>query len=219
MLSRVLIWLLVGCGTVQAVEIKPGTVVKPYTLVRLIPSDNERVWVLPWSQNPTPVEVVEAKDGSIVFTGSPGMYAILWLSPTGQGQAFVTITGDAPGPGPTPPGPGPSPGPGPDPQPGPRPDGFAGDVFDQAVKVGDRVTANKIADVCSQVRSAVAAGGMTRDQAAAELVKRLNDLRPPAAWTDFAAWFGEQASTRALTLPQMRAFLADCITGLEAAGK
>lgn len=207
---------IVAAQVASAATISPPNPVPTFSLVRVTPGQGERVWVLPWANNPTPVDVVEAKNGDVVFTGPPGMYAVLWLSPNGQGQAFVQISGEVP------PGPQPGPGPGPGPQPGPapnRPDGFAGEVFDQAVKINDKATADKIADVCSQVRSALAAGGMTRDEAAERLINGLNQLRPPAAWKPFATWFGQQADARANTLPQMRAFLTDCITGLEAAAQ
>lgn len=207
-------WLVAAAEWNHAATITPRNPVPPHTLVRVTPAAGERVWVLPWSDNPTAVDVVEAKNGDLVFVGPPGRYAVLWLSADGQGQAFVTIGSSPPGPGPAPVPPGPGPSPSPE-----RPDGFAGEVFDKAASIADKATAGKLAAVCRDVMQAIDRGGVSRDAAAELVINGFNAIRPPAAWRPFAGWFTEQGSQRALTLPQMRTFLADCVTGLEAAAK
>lgn len=197
---KFLLWLLL-CATVSGAEIIPGPVAPEHSFVRVRPAPGERVWVLPW-QSAATVEVEQSAAGDILFVGPPGQYAVLWFSETGQGQAFVTISGDAPVP----------PGPGPD-----VPTGFAGEVYAEAKKVGRPQDASRLADNFRSVSSAIRAGGIkTVEQAKAEITRLNNGLGLDASWKPFGTWVGAQANKRAQTLPATVTFFNDCVTGLEA---
>lgn len=209
--SRALVGIISAISVVQGwtAEIIPGPVVEPYRLVRVRPAAGERVWVLPWVQQPTAIDVVTAENGDIVWTGPPGVYAVLWLSADGQGQSFVRI-GDSPNPPvPVPPGPGPKP-----------PQGFAGKVYEKARAVNRPADCGRVAGAFRNVLSAVRAGGIKkREDAVAAIAEQVAALRLDTAWTDFGRWISQMANERAQTMQGIDLFFAETVEGLEAAAK
>jgi hypothetical protein len=139
----------------------PVNPVPPYKFIRIKPVVGERVWVL--KSDFSGVEIVQAKDGSIVFVGPPGKYAVLGWTEDSQSQALVVIDGKTPEPpGPDPPGPDP---PGPDP-PGPDPPtpdpsnvlnefGIGAKAYVAAVKVKRPTEARQLATAYSHAMARV----------------------------------------------------------------
>lgn len=177
------------------------------------------------SQSLMPVDAVRAY-GGVVFTGPPGLYAVSVFNRNDEEQVlpivhYVTIT--PAGPTPVPPGPTPVP-PGPTPVPPPPdvpvPDGFAGEVYLEAIKVGDKVNCARLAQNFRKVASMIAAGGI-KDPATAknELFKLNQGLGRIPAWKDFSVWAGQQANKRAQTITGTRQYLEETADGLEAAAK
>lgn len=207
---------LVACASAtcgMAAEILPGPSVPPYTLCRVRLAEGERVWILPWGATATPPEVETAANGDLVWVAPPGQYAVLWFSQTSQGQAFVTIGGDVP----IPPGPGPDPTP-PLP-PGPAPEGFAGDVYREAIKVGMPTECKQVATALRGAITAIGDKSMDRAKAIAHASSVVNALSLSAGWRSFGAWYGQQATQRAQTRPQVLEFLSQVVVGLEAAAR
>lgn len=197
-----------------------------YSLVRVKLDEGERATV--FAEKLTPVEVVRSFEG-IVFTGPAGRYAVLVISTEDIKTLFVEITSDAP-PGPSPPPIPPNPGPGPGPSPpGPTPPGpvipagFAGEVYQKALSVGDKPNCEKIATNYRNVHAAIAAGGIKTPAEAKTQIFTLNKaLSLPQTWLGFGQWLGAEANKRAPNTSGMdaaRQLFDDVATGLEAASK
>lgn len=202
-----------AAASVQAVV--PETV-KEHELVIVKLSKGERVNV--FAQNLMPVNAVQCY-GGIVFTGPPGLYAVSVFNmedpeevlPTNH---YVTITPRS-GPTPVPPGPGPVP-----PSPVPLPEGFARDVYAQAVAVNDKANTARLAANYQMVLSMIAAGGLRDVGAVSQEITRLNKaLSLPQTWRPFGIWIGQEATKRSQTMVTTRTFFEHTVAGLEAAAK
>lgn len=216
-----LCWGVVGgiawADSASAAEIRPGTSAPPYTLVRVIPGQDEWVWILPLSSGSAvpKFDRIDGKGGEIGFTGEPGVYAVLWASPGGgPGQAMVTILP----PGPVPPAP-PVPPPGP-PTPGPVvPEGFAGDVYRQAAAVGDKAYAAALAKAFADVHQEIGVSLTSLDQIYASIKSRTAALRAPQPWAGFNAWLSNQFRERAQTVAEAKEVIGQAAIGLGATSK
>lgn len=118
------------------------------------------------------------------------------------------------------PGNGPAPLPvNPVPQPAPRPNGFAGEVYDQAVPVKRPTDALQLSDNYENVSAQIAAGGITTvDQANEEIARQNRDLKLGPEWKPFGAWIGSQFDQRVDDLPEAHDMMHDASVGLGAAG-
>lgn len=100
--------------------------VDQYKLVQLSVANAPQDAAVLWDIYPEePVDIKELSDGTLIFTGPPGVYKIKMRLISGRQvdtfRSMVTIKG-IPAPNPTPnPGPGPTPNPGPNPNPNPDP--------------------------------------------------------------------------------------------------
>lgn len=173
------------------------------------------------SQTLRPVDAVRAY-GGVVFTGPPGLYAVSVFNRNDEEQVlpvvhYVTIT--PAGPQPVPPGPQPGPQPVP-PLPVPVPDGFAGQVYLEAAKVGDKPACAALGANYRKVSSMIAAGGIKDLLTARTALLELNKaLKLPQTWKSFAVWIGQEANKNAQTLDAARKFFEETADGLEAAAK
>lgn len=163
-------------------------------------------------------------DAVLLAIGKPGDRLVIqfdgvdWEAKARKRIRFtVAVSGD-----PIPPGPGPSPpGPGPGPAPGPRPNGFAGEVFDQACKLGKPADCLKLSAVHESFVSQFAAGGFvgkTAQQLMAELGTRNKAAGLGAEWRPFGDWLGDQVASRAIIAEDIRDLSAQIAAGLAAAG-
>lgn len=118
------------------------------------------------------------------------------------------------------PGGGPAPLPvNPQPTPAPRPNGFAGEVYDQAVPVRKPSDALLLSDNYENVSAQIAAGGITTvDQANEEIARQNKALKLGPEWKPFGAWIGSQFDQRADELPEAHDMMHDASVGLGAAG-
>ena len=110
-----------------APQIQGETNVNQYKLVQLSVANAPQDAAVLWDIYPEePVDIKELSDGTLIFTGPPGVYKIKMRLISGRQvdtfRSVVTIKGVPPTPGPNPgPTPGPAPGPAPGPTPGPTP--------------------------------------------------------------------------------------------------
>lgn len=168
---------------------------------------------------------VERTYTGLVFTGKPGLYIVHIFDLNDPDQIIpesysVTIVGGPIPPGPVPPGPNPGPTPGPTPV---IPTGFAGEVYQKAIAVGDKANCLRVLNNYQTVRGMVAGNSnMTFGQGAAELLRLNQALQlPKDKWTTFAVWIGQQmnARTKNETREELIAVCDEIITGLEAAAQ
>lgn len=174
------------------------------------------------SQSLQPVDAVRAY-GGVVFTGPPGLYAVSVFNRNDEDQvlprvSYVTITpaGPQPGPQPVPPGPQPVPPP-PDVI---VPEGFAGEVYMEAVKVGDKTNCARLSQNFQKIASMIAAGGIKDTLTAKNELQKLNKaLGLSQTWKPFSNWIVQQGNKRAQTIITTRQYLEDVANGLEVAAK
>jgi len=167
------------------------------------------------SGRPTSMRIA---DDQIIVASIPGQYSVICAAWDGSALEqvlwVVTIEGVAP----VPPGPGPSPIP-PDPV-NPRPGGFAGDVYDEAIKAADPANAAKLAGNYRSVASQIAAGAAKTPAEAGAALAALNGAltydRTP--WRPFAQWLGGQLNERAKTIEGTETAFVAIADGLESAG-
>ena len=176
-----LLWLAL-CAPCWAVHVPPSAV--PYTLVRVTLDAGERCFVL--GPELAAVDVAKTADG-LVFTGAPGRYVLLAFTAESQTQLSVTI-GEAPTPVPPVP---------PVPPPGPRPDGYAGQVYDQAKAIGRPTDALKLAktfgDAAAGIKNAL------DFQSALTPIDR-GKIGQPRYFTGVQAWQAVSTANKALGL-------------------
>lgn len=118
------------------------------------------------------------------------------------------------------PGNGPTPLPvDPKPVPGPRPNGFAGEVYDQAVPVKRPSDALKLSDNYENVSAQIAAGGITTmEQANQEIARQNRELKLGSEWKPFGTWIGSQFDQRVDELPEAHDMMHEASVGLGSAG-
>jgi hypothetical protein len=105
------------------------------------------------------------------------------------------------------------------PAPAPRPDGFAGEVYDQAVPVRRPSEAIKLSDNYENVSAQIAAGGITTVEAANEEIARQNKaLKLGPEWRPFGSWIGSQFDQKVDELPEAHDMMYETSVGLGAAG-
>jgi len=107
----------------------------------------------------------------------------------------------------------------PKPVPGPRPNGFAGEVYDQAVPVKRPSDALKLSDNYENVSAQIAAGGITTmDQANQEIARQNRELKLGPEWKPFGTWIGSQFDQRVDELPEAHDMMHEASVGLGSAG-
>lgn len=118
------------------------------------------------------------------------------------------------------PGTGPAPLPvHPEPMPAPRPNGFAGEVYDQALALRKPADALRLSDNFENVFSQIAAGGITTLEQAIEEARRQNKLLSLGPeWRPFGAWIGSQFDQKAGDLQNAKDMMHAAAVGLGAAG-
>jgi hypothetical protein len=105
------------------------------------------------------------------------------------------------------------------PIPAPRPEGFAGEVYDQAVPVKRPVDSIRLSDNFENVSAQIAAGGITTlEQANEEIARQNKSLNLGPEWRPFAAWIGSQFDQLVNELSEARDMMHKASVGLGAAG-
>lgn len=103
--------------------------------------------------------------------------------------------------------------------PAPRPNGFAGEVYDQAVPVNKPTDALRLSDNYENVSAQIAAGGITTvEQANEEIARQNRSLKLGPEWKPFGSWIGSQFDQKVDELPEAHDMMHDASVGLGAAG-
>lgn len=190
-----------------------------HKLVRVELSDDESAVVMANDRTTgliTPVET-ELTPTGIVFTGPPNTYLVIITriemvdgKPRVRTEAKTCVIGT-----PTPPGPQPGPGPV-----VPRPDGFAGQVFDEARKINDAAGALVLAGVCDSLVSKIAAGAYA-NKTAQNIIDdwaELNKGKVSASWKPFGVWLVATLRTQVYSVDDAHGAMQAIAHGLNAAG-
>ena len=205
---RRLLLLLLICSMGASAPEKVGE----YSLVRVTLDAGESAAV--FADGLSPVDSAQTS-GGLVFVGPPGRYAILvFKDGMIQPPLFVQIVKGNPGPTP-----GPTPGPDPvDPvDPVVIPEGVAGDVYREAIKIGDPAGAAKLGENYEKIASMIAAGAYNSSglqQCKLDLISMNKGLG--AKWKPFGLWLGAETNKRAQTLDNARTFFEQVSIGLGA---
>lgn len=105
------------------------------------------------------------------------------------------------------------------PVPAPRPEGFAGEVYDQAVPVKRPMDSIRLSDNYENVSAQIAAGGITTlEQAIGEIARQNKSLNLGPEWKPFGAWIGSQFDQLVNELTEARDMMHKASIGLGAAG-
>lgn len=191
-----------------------------HRLVRVDLGDDESAVVMANDRSNgliTPVET-ELTPTGIVFTGPPNTYLVIITriemvdgKPRVRTEAKTCVIGT---PQPVPP-PGPTPGPV-----NPRPDGFAGQVFDEARKVNDASGCVALAGVCDSLVSKIAAGAYANKTAQNVIDDwaEMNKGKVSAAWKPFGVWLVATLRTQVYSVDDAQGAMIAIAKGLNAAG-
>jgi hypothetical protein len=170
---------------------------------------------------PAEQEVSEvATINGVAITAPPGRYKAIVVAITDGKfdrsrkivKYFDCVKSDTPEPGPEP---DPDVPPAPDVTPGPRPEGFAGDVFDQITRARLGYTARKLsvaADVVLTKLDAQTTGAgprvfNTSADCVVDFASQIKLQQLPATWQPVLRWIADQAKANAMTFVGVRAVL------------
>lgn len=171
-----------------------------------------------------PVELLRDTKTAVVIGMVPGRYKLLaWTAVNGEpthAAECVVVIGDPP---PVPPVPPPVPPPEPDPAPSPRPGGFAGEVYDQALRVPSpreiKVLHGVYLRTIDELKRVNPRTTEEYNTVIDDHNRRISEAKyDKAKWAAFAGWVSTRARDKVNSPPLFLQFLVDIEQGLFAAG-